>query len=878
MDVTSLLNSGAAAAAAAAAEQQKKLDSTRNTPARNRTPWDAGGYSLPINTIALAPQVLPLQPIHFGDSRHLENQTPTSPAHKFSDSRSSLSSFTSSLQSATHSRYSSMSTVNSSHPLNSLALECLSPKLRNVPQALEIANMDSSSNACRSTSLSPTGSLETLALAAEHQSISKTAQQSSDETTVTALNSRSTSQSLSQGIDRPSSPSDAILIKRSAIPILRVNTGDADLKREDLPQLNENYLSAPLDNFLQQPTHNKMHQRSYSAPNLWAIMGDSAMQHDHRPEDISDNSKEIDPIKAGSYHNNSFALNHQNNAVSRPGMVDNSDYSPRLDHNTALNQDKYTHTKSLGPLAEPTPPSSHHPDHPSPTGESISYTAPDTPPIIGDLEPHRVECMFVDACNTGSQLRKAISHILGRNKLCTRQIPKEIWVHFCRKHYQRSRYRNPKEYSKLQCDLVQKQIRRIHEWSKENAEAGRSGVVQDWELTIRKREQKRLDELSATNRKRRIDAFEDDDNEDEDGSSLAANSRPSHALTAVPQWLLDCCRKGYTTKGILEVFNRLHTEVLADRITHFPDIEILPNITTDPDLPKSPKGYAKRTPITHRRTQSLGTAMQSSSASPVSRSSQSSIWNEDAYGSPQQKRRRPGSRIEEPFDETSLSRSRLGERPVDTGRRLPQLAHRPVFPDIRENQREEYGDKHYTGSPSSYQNPLPAPTPQRSNGYSMAAHLEFNNDYTPSVRRSLHGRSRSDISDFGHHQMEYAPPSGGLCTDANHQTRNYQGQGRGHNGHAYPIPHQYLHHQYRDESPAAGQWSEVRVNDPLQAPGHQRHQSTPQASYAPPSISYGRKSQLANHPPFQQANNNSPFTSRRILGTDGTGNMYSARR
>jgi hypothetical protein len=29
--------------------------------------------------------------------------------------------------------------------------------------------------------------------------------------------------------ERPSSPSDAILIKRSTIPILRVNTGDQDL-------------------------------------------------------------------------------------------------------------------------------------------------------------------------------------------------------------------------------------------------------------------------------------------------------------------------------------------------------------------------------------------------------------------------------------------------------------------------------------------------------------------------------------------------------------------------------------------------------------------------------------------------------------------------
>src|SRR4051794_32596050 len=42
MDVTSLLNSNAAAAAIAAAEKQVKMESTRSTPSRSRTPWDAG--------------------------------------------------------------------------------------------------------------------------------------------------------------------------------------------------------------------------------------------------------------------------------------------------------------------------------------------------------------------------------------------------------------------------------------------------------------------------------------------------------------------------------------------------------------------------------------------------------------------------------------------------------------------------------------------------------------------------------------------------------------------------------------------------------------------------------------------------------------------
>lgn len=236
MDVTSLLNSGAAAAAAAA-EQQKLTESSRSTPTKSRTPWDAGGYSLPINTLSLAPS--PSQKAQNEDSQDLENQTSTSPKqHKFSDSRSSLSSFTSSLQSATHSRYSSMSTINSTHQLSNLSLESLSPKSKNATLNLELATIESNSEPRISISLSPTGSLDTLALVAEHHPLTQPAQQLAGEGGLRPALRRGTSLASAQGIspNRPSSPSDAILIKRTAAPILRVNTGDADLKRAELSQ------------------------------------------------------------------------------------------------------------------------------------------------------------------------------------------------------------------------------------------------------------------------------------------------------------------------------------------------------------------------------------------------------------------------------------------------------------------------------------------------------------------------------------------------------------------------------------------------------------------------------------------------------------------
>ena len=37
--------------------------------------------------------------------------------------------------------------------------------------------------------------------------------------------------------------------------------------------------------------------------------------------------------------------------------------------------------------------------------------------------------------------RKVVSHIFGRNKACTRKLPENLWRLWCRKHYQRFKYR-----------------------------------------------------------------------------------------------------------------------------------------------------------------------------------------------------------------------------------------------------------------------------------------------------------------------------------------------------------------------------------------------------------------------------------------------------
>jgi hypothetical protein len=239
MDVTSLLNSSSATV------EQKRAESS-HPPTRNRTPWDAGGYSLPINTLSNSnlPPTSPRQ-IHYDDS-HVENAS--SPKHKFSDSRSSLSSFTSSLQSTTHSRFSSMSTVNSSHLLNSFGADLLSPESKSIPQPLELTSLPMSIDS-QSTgemrpraSLSPTDSLDALAAATEHrlfgqkpESTTRAPDQSPSTTPIveTAMKD-APNESVVQG--RPSSPSDAVLIKHTAIPTLRVNTGELELNGSENSQ------------------------------------------------------------------------------------------------------------------------------------------------------------------------------------------------------------------------------------------------------------------------------------------------------------------------------------------------------------------------------------------------------------------------------------------------------------------------------------------------------------------------------------------------------------------------------------------------------------------------------------------------------------------
>lgn len=482
----------------------------------------------------------------------------------------------------------------------------------------------------------------------------------------------------------------------------------------------------------------------------------------------------------------------------------------------------------IGPQGEPTPPSSLHPDNVSPTIPLI-FTAPVTPltPLQeannhGDVlnkvaNEHNIVCMFQKACDTDSALRKAISHIFGRNKMCTRLVPPEVWVHYCRKHYQRSRYRNPKEYAKLQCDLVQKQIRRIHDWSLFNQINGRPGVVQDWGLAVRKREQKRIDGLSGAKRKRSSSQY--DDSEDDDDSPVPA--------TAVPKWLRALCGKGYDTHSILRIFGRLHTEIFADLMPQFPDIEILPNIATELEEPQQPKGFVKR-PVAvpgHKRSQSLGVGATPGLYSPTSGPIRTTEWG-SADRLPMQKRQRRNDNIDA-----------ATERVTPTFGRHSLGSSRSSHSSVAENHSESVRMEDMRPHPNAYLPHLAAPTPQRHGGHSMAAHLE-----TSSARRPVHHRSQSDVAGLLRGNDMYGGSQ--YTTSAHPSGMNSYGPSRFQQApqNSFVINPSQPRAQPSKGSPQQSSMLSSKQLPSLKHPGrsgHYRHQSVPMAHFnrSPPGTS-----------------------------------------
>ncbi|TGJ88737.1 hypothetical protein E0Z10_g43 [Xylaria hypoxylon] len=347
-------------------------------------------------------------------------------------------------------------------------------------------------------------------------------------------------------------------------------------------------------------------------------------------------------------------------------------------------------------------------------------------------------CMYCADCSTGSTLRKVVSHIFGRNKLCTRMIPDHIWVHFCRKHYQRSRYRNAPEYTVLQCQLVSTQIERVQRWSDDNKKNGRVGVVKDWTLSMRKREQNRIHDRA----KKRMHSDMCDEEDNNDNPAEDDDNNPNHPDLAkrdsnpVPDWLRHMCREGYGTEEIIRLVNRIKNDLTDGRLQQIPDIEILPNIpTTGAQAVKAMILCGRRKPP-HKRSQSLGVTGQGRHPSSMVQQ-RDSVLCRPSTSSPSfpsaDKRQRTLGTV--PYHEHSSFVS---------SRHLPYGIPFPREPLIQESHAEEpyydgqaVGESHYTYNRCM----LPSPEPSRSADAPMPTLLEPN---APGPSRLSHQRSVSE--------------------------------------------------------------------------------------------------------------------------------------
>ena len=475
--------------------------------------------------------------------------------------------------------------------------------------------------------------------------------------------------------------------------------------------------------------------------------------------------------------------------------------------------------------------------------EIINHVVPRIFPTVDELIKEidiyaERTCKYMDDCLLIKNLpvinwRKAMSHMFGRNKNCTRSIPDLIWSCFCRKHYQRARYRNNHEYNKRLCILIEIQILRILVWSLENIRLGtpENGVVRDWSLTCRRREQMRIEEVKSKKR-----SHEDDDSDDDFDGPI-----PNGNTAQVPQWLLDLCRPGYSTLEILRIVARIGDDMNNGALTQLPDIEFLPNITGENAKPKSKSRAKAKAPAAHRRAQSMGNAAQGPGgltlSSPRRVSQPTSFlgargsgngYRQDDDSRPTSKRQRFSETEEEDEYENAPADSRFPPRTL--GRTVPNVRHLPALtphgPRFNEElapQPMQYG----YGAPTSGPGPLPAPRPSQYN-YAETANSSRNlgasyDDYR--ARAPQHQRAFSDAASTGSNNFSW--PSNSTAGTASMQYADQQPNG--YSGFYPPATTGYTSYTRGEYAPA-------------------RHENT---GYAPTQGYYQQQQQAAYHP--QQA-------------------------
>lgn len=583
MDVTSLLNQPAAAASERCKSSTRETTLSpcilnpdkassgslptpspdRTTPQQdwetnsfqNRKPWSAGGYALPSqsdskyrsNSIfsfrsasdnldsegsydftaaerhsrmgsvdSTSIELEPSQPSlpstrmqqnlqnHCDDSQR-DTETPDPTGHKFSDSHSSLSSFAS-WRSKSHSRISSATTLNSIHSARQSVAEL--PLLE-----------------------------RTLSSGSESYQTLKSIKRAQQATVAGSLPPHQIDEMAAP--KRSESPSNAVLNMKNANKTPIADTPSSDPSSRPSP------FAGP----------SKSHKRAASAPDFCPV-GNYRSSRQLRavlapPSEVMAvaDGGSTQPLARGD--NTNAAPAHTMGDYSESGVEGRVPKHQSEDTGTGIPAPGLMH--ALPSSAFTAGPLDYEPRSAKPSTNT-------TVPLDEDDEEQPV-CMFVDDCDTGSQLRKAISHLFGRNKTCTLKIPKMVWVYYCRKHYQRVRYRNARTYPVTQMELVETQIERLKAWSDRNQARGKGAYIKSWTLSLRKREEKRLQGNKRGN-------------EEEDDTTALGNGH-------IPAWIISELGDGFDTARMFAIAARLREEIENGTLNQVPEIEFLPDIVDD---------------------------------------------------------------------------------------------------------------------------------------------------------------------------------------------------------------------------------------------------------------------------------------------------------
>lgn len=196
--------------------------------------------------------------------------------------------------------------------------------------------------------------------------------------------------------------------------------------------------------------------------------------------------------------------------------------------------------------------------------------------------PMEFRCTFVEGCVLDSPDRKVISHFFGRNKKCTRAIPEDVWAPFCRRHYQRTRYRNVDNFGGVQMDLVRRTVENLQQW----------GNITHFELILRKRAMQAICREGS------------DDDQHQPLRATSAGSTPHSATKHSSEaWLVPYLGNHKSFEDILEFVNLIE-EYVKEHNCKPPEFEILPSYKPGymklPEGKKSLKQTAKPTGVRKR--------------------------------------------------------------------------------------------------------------------------------------------------------------------------------------------------------------------------------------------------------------------------------------